>query len=122
MFTIVFQVFSCVFACVLGACFECFSFFVRILQLFHLDVLKVDRMCCACCNVSHLLQLSVGGVGALCMEGSGVASVEGCRKQGSVGSGTGGPHLCMQQARGRPDAGGPFRRPGTSVAVNVILC
>jgi hypothetical protein len=38
-----FKCFQVCFACVLGACFECFSFFVRILQLFYLDVSKVDR-------------------------------------------------------------------------------
>jgi hypothetical protein len=30
------------------------SYFIRMLQLFYLDVSKVDRECCACCNVSHL--------------------------------------------------------------------
>jgi hypothetical protein len=32
------------FASVSYACFECFSYFVCILQVFHLDVSKVDRM------------------------------------------------------------------------------
>jgi hypothetical protein len=38
-----FQEFSCAFASVLDACCKCFSRFVRILQVFHLDVLKLDR-------------------------------------------------------------------------------
>jgi hypothetical protein len=54
--------FSCIFACVSGTYFEYFSCVVRMLQLFHLDVLKSRSGCCACCNVratchSCLLQL-----------------------------------------------------------------
>jgi hypothetical protein len=55
------------------------------LQLFHLDVLKVDRWCCVCCNVSHLSQQLAAAAETPGMEGSGVADVEGRRKQGSVG-------------------------------------
>jgi hypothetical protein len=37
------QLFLSVFAFVSDTCFECFSCFVRMLQLFYLDVSKVDR-------------------------------------------------------------------------------
>jgi hypothetical protein len=87
----IFQVFSCVFACVHAhvsyVCCTCV----------HLDVSKVDRGCCAYCNVSHLPQL----LRALCMEGSGAAGVEGHRSREARGSGTGGPRLCVQQALSR---------------------
>ena len=38
-----FQEFSCAFVSVSNVCCKCFSCFVRMLQVFHLDVLKVDR-------------------------------------------------------------------------------
>jgi hypothetical protein len=95
MFAIVFQVFSCVFACVSCTYFECFSYFVRILQLFHLDVSKIDSGCRACCNVSHLPQLPTAAARAPCMEGSGVASVEGAGSREAWGSGADGPCLCV---------------------------
>jgi hypothetical protein len=60
MFAIVFQVFSCVFACVSGVYFECFSYFVRILQLFHLDVSKIDS------GVSCMLQCESLATAAYC--------------------------------------------------------
>jgi hypothetical protein len=39
----VYNCFSSVFAFVSDVCFECFSCFIRMLQLFYLDVSKVDR-------------------------------------------------------------------------------
>ena len=39
-----FKCFSCVFASISDACFECFGCFIRILQVFYLDV-KIDRGC-----------------------------------------------------------------------------
>jgi hypothetical protein len=44
-----FQVFSGVFARVIDVCCKCFSCFGRMLQVFHLNIAKVDRM-------SHMLQ------------------------------------------------------------------
>ena len=61
-----------------------FQLFIRMLQLFHFDVLKVDQECCACCNVSHLSQPPAAATGAPCMEESDAAGVEGCGNQGSV--------------------------------------
>ena len=75
-------VFLSVFVCVSDAYFECFSHFVHMLQLFHLDVSKIDSRCCVCCNVSHLPQLPTAAARAPCMEGSCAAGVEGV---GSVG-------------------------------------
>ena len=102
--------FSCVFACVSGACFECFNYFVRMLQLFYLDVSKVDRGCCACCNMSHLPQLPVAVAGAPCMEGSGSAVMKGHGE--AWGSGASRPHLCVQQvlAWALQQAWGPSER------------
>jgi hypothetical protein len=81
MFAIVFQVFCMCFK----RMFRMFHLSVCMLQLFHLDILKVNRMCCACCNVSHMPQLPAAAAGAPCMEGSGAADVEACGKQESVG-------------------------------------
>jgi hypothetical protein len=56
-----FKCFPCVFASVSDACFEYFNYFVRMLQVFHLDILKVDQsvvhvaVWATCC--SSLLQL-----------------------------------------------------------------
>ena len=77
-------VFLSVFVCVSSAYFDCFRYFARMLQLFHLDVSKVDSRCCACCNVSHLPQLPTAAAGAPCMEGSGAAGVKGHGKCGGV--------------------------------------
>jgi hypothetical protein len=65
--------------------FRMFQLFRIMLQLFHLDISKVYRECCACGNVSHLPELSAADAGASCMEGSDTAGVEGRGKQGSVG-------------------------------------
>jgi hypothetical protein len=44
----------------------CFNYFNRMLQLFYLNVAKVD--CCMCCNRTHLPQLPVAAIGAsLCV-------------------------------------------------------
>jgi hypothetical protein len=87
---------SCVFACVSGAYYECFSCFVCILQLFHLSVSKVDQ------GVVHVAmsypQWPAATAGTLCMEGSGVAGVEERGKQGNVGKWCGRPRLCVHQA------------------------
>jgi hypothetical protein len=42
--SIVFQVFSCVFACVSAVCFKCSSVFTHMLQMFHLGILETDRV------------------------------------------------------------------------------
>jgi hypothetical protein len=44
IFAIVFKCFSGIFASVLDACFKCFICLFFILQLLHLDVLKIDRV------------------------------------------------------------------------------
>jgi hypothetical protein len=51
-------------------CFKCFRSFRCMLQLFHMDVAKVDRGCCTCCNCFRgMLQayvLSVSDVSEVC--------------------------------------------------------
>jgi hypothetical protein len=89
--------FSCVFESVSDVCFECSSYFVRMLQMFHLDVLKVGRGCCACacCNVSHLPQPVLG---CRAWRGAAQQAWRGVGSREAWGSGAGGPRQCVQQA------------------------
>jgi hypothetical protein len=103
------QCFSCVFARVSDACFECFSCLVRRLQLFYLDISKVDRWCYACCNVSHLslLPVAVAVAGASCIEGAG--------SREAWGSDMNRPRMCVQHAlTWASEHTGPSGRPGAS--------
>jgi hypothetical protein len=117
MFTIVFKCFLCV----SGACFECFSFFVRMLQLFYLNVSKVYQRCCTCCNMSHLPQLPVTPF----MKGSDTTGVKDAREIGKRVrvAWTCPAYACNKHWRGRcrrhghPNAGSPSGFPGNSAAV-----
>jgi hypothetical protein len=47
-------------------CFKCFRCFIGMLQVFHMDVAKVDGGCCICCNrCTHMLQTSVPNVSSV---------------------------------------------------------
>jgi hypothetical protein len=87
---------SCIFRCML--------------QMFHLNVSEVDRVC-TCCNVTRLPQPPAAAAGAPCMcVGTGgmerCAAVGAGSERGSVGSDAGGPLLVLAcSGRGRPDMG-----------------
>jgi hypothetical protein len=113
MFAISFSsVFMC-FACVHAHVSNVLDVSYICCNCFYLDVLKVDRGCCACCNASHLPQLPAAAARGLCMEGSGAADVEGCGSIEAWRSGAGEPRLCVQKAVPRAS-----RRPGASAAVD----
>jgi hypothetical protein len=132
-----FKCFYVCFACALGACFECFSSFVHMLQLFYFDVSKLVEVvcmlqfeplataaCCSCLGAAHgrewrsrrrgaRKQGSVG-TGEWARPGPALA----CSKRagaGSKGNGAGGPHQCISR-HGRSDAGDPSGRPDTRAA------
>jgi hypothetical protein len=86
--------FSSIFMC-FCMCFKCFNYFVCMLQLFYLDVSKIDSGCCACCNVSHLLLL-----GRHAWRGATQQAWRGAGSRGTRASGTVGPCQCVQQTLG----------------------
>jgi hypothetical protein len=47
-------------------CYKCFNYFGCMLQVFHLNIAKVD-LCCTCCSETHLQQPHAATVGAVCM-------------------------------------------------------
>jgi hypothetical protein len=57
---------SLLFLDVASVCFKCFRCFICMLQVFHVDIAKVDRDVVVCCNgYTFLLQASVPNVSAV---------------------------------------------------------
>ena len=49
-----------------NVCFKYFKYFRGMLQVFHMDVAKVDQRCCICCNsCTRMLQTSIPNVSSV---------------------------------------------------------
>jgi hypothetical protein len=80
-------------------CYKCFSCFGRMVQVFHLDVPKVDRDApYICCNVPRLPQPPAAVAGASCMRvmsgGMERCSAASGEADGDGVGGAGGPRMC----------------------------
>ena len=96
-FAIATHMFSSVFTSVSDVCFKCFSYFGHMLQVFHLDVSKVDwdaphvAMCPTCQNL--LLQLLGHHACAWGAEGLSATQQRAGEAEEDGGRGAGGPRV-----------------------------
>ena len=106
---IFFEVFSGAFTSVLDACFKCLFVFRRMLQMFHLDVSKVDRTLhmLQCDSLVTPASCSYWGVVHACEKRRNGAVRDGAGSWGgSAGSDTSSPYLTwVCSSRGRLEAG-----------------
>jgi hypothetical protein len=115
MFAMVFQKFSYAFASVSYACCNCFSCFIRMLQVFHLDVSKVDWDA-AHFKVTHLSQSPAAAAWTPCMSVGGSGGIERCSTRGAGSGGRwrqGAQSLRGMRVRQAGGGAGRQRREGT---------
>jgi len=83
--------------------FQLFDTYVVIILF---EYFKSRSEYCACCNVGPLVAAACCSCWAPCIEGSGVAALEGCGKRGGMAWAS---LACAYNRRGRPDARGGVR-------------